>query len=351
VNRGFFGDLGAVANRSLRQLPRDMPSIIPALFVPVFFYAVTIGALSELSDFSSLTIDYKAFQLPVAIITTVTGLSRAAALVTDIKGGYFDRLLLTPINRVALLLGLMVADMVVFLSLCFPVVGLGIIVGVDFPTGGLGIIVFILFGTLWGLMYTGFPYAIALKTGNPTAVNNSFLLFFPFVFLTSAWLPQEDLSGWLAGVATWNPVTYMLEGMRSLFMEWDGVALGKGLAAILGVGLVAQIMAFAALRGRVRNPWLGLRSRRLWRGGGLAGVGVLAAGFHFGICFFGGFFLCAGFVCAGFLSGGFSLAGGGFCFVGFLFGGFFSVVFLSGGMVEDAQQQGSCGNTAKPCHN
>jgi len=254
VNRGFFGDLGAVANRSLRQLPRDMPSIIPALFVPVFFYAVTIGALSELSDFSSLTIDYKAFQLPVAIITTVTGLSRAAALVTDIKGGYFDRLLLTPINRVALLLGLMVADMVVFLSLCFPVVGLGIIVGVDFPTGGLGIIVFILFGTLWGLMYTGFPYAIALKTGNPTAVNNSFLLFFPFVFLTSAWLPQEDLSGWLAGVATWNPVTYMLEGMRSLFMEWDGVALGKGLAAILGVGLVAQIMAFAALRGRVRNP-------------------------------------------------------------------------------------------------
>lgn len=254
VDRGFFGDLGAVANRSLRQLPRDMPSIIPALFVPVFFYAVTIGALSELSDFSSLTIDYKAFQLPVAIITTVTGLSRAAALVTDIKGGYFDRLLLTPVNRVALLLGLMVADMVVFLSLCFPVVGLGIIVGVDFPTGGLGIIVFILFGTLWGLMYTGFPYAIALKTGNPTAVNNSFLLFFPFVFLTSAWLPQEDLSGWLAGVATWNPVTYMLEGMRSLFMEWDGVALGKGLAAILGVGLVAQIMAFAALRGRVRNP-------------------------------------------------------------------------------------------------
>jgi len=254
VNRGFFGDLGAVANRSLRQLPRDMPSIIPALFVPVFFYAVTIGALSELSDFSSLTIDYKAFQLPVAIITTVTGLSRAAALVTDIKGGYFDRLLLTPVNRVALLLGLMVADMVVFLSLCFPVVGLGIIVGVDFPTGGLGIIVFILFGTLWGLMYTGFPYAIALKTGNPTAVNNSFLLFFPFVFLTSAWLPQEDLSGWLAGVATWNPVTYMLEGMRSLFLGWDGVALGRGLAASLGVGWVAQIMAFAALRGRVRNP-------------------------------------------------------------------------------------------------
>lgn len=253
-NRSFLGDLAAVANRSLRQLPRDLPSIVPALFVPVFFYAVNIGALSQLADFSSLTIDYKAFQLPVAIVTTVTGLSRAAALVTDIKGGYFDRLLLTPINRVALLLGLMVADLVVFISLCVPVVGLGIIVGVEFPTQGLGIIVFILFGALWGLMYTGFPYAIALKTGNPTAVNNSFLLFFPFVFLTTAWLPHDDLSGWLAGIATWNPVTYMLEGMRSLFVDWDAVALGKGLAAIFGVGAVAQVMAFLALRGRVRNP-------------------------------------------------------------------------------------------------
>lgn len=253
-DRGFWGDLSAVANRSLRQLPRDLASIIPALFVPVFFYAVTIGALSGIANFSALEIDYKAFQLPVAIITTVTGLSRAAALVTDIKDGYFDRLLLTPVNRVSLLLGLMVADLTVFLALCIPVVGMGLIVGVDFPTGFLGVLLFMLMGTLWGLMYTGFPYAIALRTGNPTAVNNSFLLFFPFVFLTTAWLPQDNLSGWLSAVATWNPVSYILEGMRSLFVDWDGAAIGKGLAAILGVGAVAQIFAFMALRRRVRNP-------------------------------------------------------------------------------------------------
>lgn len=253
-DRGFWGDLAAVANRSLRQLPRDMASIIPALFPSLFFYAVTIGALSSIANFSAVEIDFKAFALPVAIITTVTGLSRAAALVTDIKDGYFDRLLLTPVNRVALLLGLMVADFVVFVALCVPVVALGLVVGVDFPTGLLGILLFIFAGTLWGLMYTGFPYAIALRSGNPTAVNNSFLLFFPFAFLTTAWLPQENLSGWLSGIATWNPVTYILEGMRSLFVDWDGVALGKGLAAILGVGVVAQIFAFMALRGRVRNP-------------------------------------------------------------------------------------------------
>lgn len=253
-NRGFWGDLAAVANRSLRQLPSDTPAIVPALIVPVFFYAVTIGALSELSNFAALEIDYKAFQLPVAIVTTVTGLTRASALVTDIKGGYFDRLLLTPVNRVSLLLGLMVADIVVFLALCIPVVGLGLIVGVDFPTGVLGLGVFTLTGALWGLMYTGFPYAIALRTGNPTAVNNSFLLFFPFVFLTTAWVPKESLSGWLAGIATWNPVTYLLDAMRSLFIDWDVLTLLKGYGAILGVGVVAQALAFSALRRRVRNP-------------------------------------------------------------------------------------------------
>ena len=63
-DRGFWGDLSAVANRSLLQLPRDLASIVPALFVPVFFYVVTIGALSGIANFSALEIDYKAFLSP-----------------------------------------------------------------------------------------------------------------------------------------------------------------------------------------------------------------------------------------------------------------------------------------------
>ena len=71
--------------------------------------------------------DFKAFQLPVAIIFGVTGVSRAGALVTDIQDGYFDRLLLTPIRRLALLLGLMVADVVLVIALTIPVLVLGFV--------------------------------------------------------------------------------------------------------------------------------------------------------------------------------------------------------------------------------
>ena len=145
----------------------------------------------------------------------------------DVQGGYFDRLLLTPVNRWALLLGMFVADTIVLLFLSLPVLAMGLALGVRFATGAAGIITFVAIVTVWGLSYTGFPYAIALRTGNPTAVNNSFLLFFPLVFLTPAWMPRDGLSGWLAAIAAWNPVTYIIEGLRTLVVGWDGVALGK----------------------------------------------------------------------------------------------------------------------------
>ena len=117
---------------------------------------------------------------------------------------------------------------------------LGLLLGVSFVTGVLGMVVFLFYGAVWGLAFAGFPYAIALKTGNPAAVNSSFILFFPFAFLTTTFLPKEALTGWLATVATYNPVTYVLDGLRSLITDgWEWDVLGKGLLAILAVTCVS----------------------------------------------------------------------------------------------------------------
>ena len=188
---GFAADLLSVAGRAVRRLPREPESIIPALIVPVFFYVVNVAALGSVAEESGAVGDFKAFQLPVAIIFAVTGVSQANALVTDIQDGLLRPAPAHAHPRLALLLGLMVADLVLVMALTLPVLALGFAYGVRFETGVLGVLAFIVLSGVWGLVFTGFPYAIALKTGNPGAVATSFILFFPFAFLTTSFLPQE----------------------------------------------------------------------------------------------------------------------------------------------------------------
>lgn len=249
---GFLSDLWSVAARSLRALPREPEVLLPALIVPVFFFAVNIGTLQDFAQNGIPGLDYRAFQLPTAIVFAVTGISRAHALVTDIQSGYFDRLLMTPIRRLALLLGMMVADFVQIIALSIPVIILGMVIGVRFETGLPGVLLFLLMAGLWGLAFTGFPYAIALKTASAGAVGASFILFFPFAFLTTSALPLEALTGWLATIARYNPMTYLLASLRSLlYGGWQLDLVVQGLLAILLVGVISIGCSLLALRGRV----------------------------------------------------------------------------------------------------
>ena len=219
---GFVADVISIAGRALRAVPRDLEAVIPPVFIALFFFVVNVATLQKLTEHNIPNFDFRAFQMPTAILLGVTGISRAPALVLDVQNGYFDRLLLTPVRRLAILLGHLVADVTVAAALTIPIIIVGFVLGVRFETGPLGIVVFVALAALWSLAFTGFGYAIALKTGNPAAVNSAFLLFFPFLFLTTSYVPESQLSGWLKVVASCNPVTYLLEGLRSLVMQSDG---------------------------------------------------------------------------------------------------------------------------------
>jgi ABC-2 type transport system permease protein len=247
---GYLHDVLAIAGRALRQLPREPAAVLPAVFVPAFFYAVNLGALENVAGSN---IDYKAFLLPMAIAFAVTGMSRAPSLVTDIQGGYFDRLCMTPIRRTALLLGLMVADVAVIVALCLPVLAMAAVVGVRFATGLPGLIVFVAFSALWGLAFTGFPYAVALKTGSPAAVSACYVIFFPLFFLTDAVVPKQFLTGWFSTIATYNPVTYLLGALRSLItVGWQVKPLMEGMVAVAGLATLGITLALLAFRARIQ---------------------------------------------------------------------------------------------------
>ena len=251
---GVVHDLFAIAGRALRAVPRDVEVIVPPIFIALFFFLVNVATLQKVVEGTVGTFDIKAFQMPTAILIGVTGVSRAPALVLDVQNGYFDRLLLTPVRRTAILVGHMCADVVVSCALTIPIIVIGFIMGVRFETGPLGLLLFIAMAGLWSLAFAGFGYAIALKTGNPAAVNTSFLLFFPFLFLTSSYVPRSQLTGWLHTVSAWNPVTYLLEGLRAHTMNgWQWGDLGQAFLAIAIVGAISFSLCFAALRGRLKR--------------------------------------------------------------------------------------------------
>jgi ABC-2 type transport system permease protein len=251
---GFLHDLSTIAGRALRAVPRDPSGVVPPVFIALFFFIVNIGTLKRATA-SIPHFNYTAFEIATAILLGVTGVSRAPALVLDIQSKYFDRLLLTPVRRTAILIGHMAADVAVAAALTVPILVLGFALGVRFHDGPLGVIMFILLASLWSLAFAGFGYAIALKTGNPAAVNSTFLLFFPFLFLTTSYVPRSELSGWLNTVAGINPVTYLLAGLRSFVTGngWQWAQIGESLLAIGIVGLISMSLCFAALRGRIKQ--------------------------------------------------------------------------------------------------
>jgi ABC-2 type transport system permease protein len=129
----------------------------------------------------------------------------------------------------------------------------GLAVGVHFAAGPAGVPVIVALALLTTLAFGTLGALIALRTGSGEAVQGMFPLLFVFLFLSSMALPRNLIEqDWFRTVATYNPVSYLIEGIRSLLIVgWDGEALGLGFgvaAAILGLGLLG---ASRALRTRL----------------------------------------------------------------------------------------------------
>lgn len=239
--------------RGLRESLRQPAIELTNIFIPVFFFAVTVGAIGSVAGRAFGVTNFLGFQMPVAILQAVAGVAGSAGLatVTDIERGYFDKLLLTPTPRLSLMLGRLASDSTraMFLTLIIMIGGLA--AGSGMASGPLGALVILIMAGTFGLSYSGFGLAIALRTGSAQAAQASFLVFFPLLFLSPAFAPKEIFANWLEFLATMNPVTYVLQGMRHLILEgWDLGSLAAAFGSILGLGAVTLTMAFSALRYR-----------------------------------------------------------------------------------------------------
>ena len=238
--------------REVRTAVRTPAYLVPNLVVPILFYAILVGSLKQFASQSGIT-NWEGFLVPMALIFAVQGGSAGLNMVADIESGYFDKLLLTPASRVALLLGAMSADFFRIMAQAVIVLLVALATGLHFETGVAGAAVLVMIASFFGLTYSGIGFAVALKTGNAQATQSMWFLFMPLMFLTTMFAPKEALSGWLSTAATVNPMTYILQGMRTLSMEgWNASDIGVALLAIAVLGALSLTLAFLALKSRVR---------------------------------------------------------------------------------------------------
>ncbi|HEV3319364.1 MAG TPA: ABC transporter permease [Solirubrobacteraceae bacterium] len=242
-----------LGRRAVREVIRLPAATVPTLFIPLFFLAVNIGQISK--TFPSTTPflhgqGYVGFQLPVSLMFAVCTATSGLALVTEIDLGYFDKLLVAPIRRSSIIFGRLAADLVRGLAVATLVLLVALAFGMQVRSGVPGALVLVLLAALWGVAYAGIGMLVALHTRNVQATNASFLVFFPLLFLTPNFVPFELLTPLMEALARANPVSYVIEGLRSLVLE--GWVLDKLLiccGVILVTGLVLTWLSVRAIDG------------------------------------------------------------------------------------------------------
>ncbi|WP_354697930.1 Daunorubicin/doxorubicin resistance ABC transporter permease protein DrrB [Paraconexibacter sp. AEG42_29] len=240
-----------LAKRSVREIARYPEATIPALFIPLFFLAVNVGQVSKTFPSSTPFLEgqgYVAFQLPVSLMFAVATASSGLALVTEIDGGYFDKLLAAPIRRSSIIFGRLAADFVRGIAGSIVVLIAGIAFGAHVEAGILGAIVLVLLAACFGVGYAGFAILVALRTRNVQATNTSFLLFFPLLFLSPNFVPFDRLSPVMEVLARANPVSYVIDGLRSLVIEgWEWDKLAYCSAVIVGLTALLTVLSLRAI--------------------------------------------------------------------------------------------------------
>ena len=237
----------ALGKRGIREALRQPDALFMTMFIPIFFLIVNTGQAAEL--FPSETTEflrgqgYAAFQLPITLLLAASFGMAALFLVEEIEGGYFDKLRAIPVPRYSIVLGRLVSEAVKGIVLSTVIVLLALPFGITIASGVLGFVLLVALSALWGVVYAGFMQLIALKTRSAAATNSGGLIFFPLLFLTPNFVPRELLTEPMEVAATLNPVTYLMEALRSLILDdLDWGAILPGFGVVLAMGVVMLVL-------------------------------------------------------------------------------------------------------------
>ena len=250
------GQFFEIVRRSVLQTLRQPALIVPPIVFPLMLLAINAGGLDAATALPGFPADsYLDFAIAVPFIqgALFAMINAGSSLARDVETGFLKRLAMTPMQRGALLAGNLAGVMAVALLSALIYLAVGFAVGMSFPAGVLGVPALLALALLIALAFASLGALVGLRSGSGEAVQGFFPLFFILLFLSSMALPRPLIEqDWFRFIATYNPVSYLIEGIRSFMVTgWDGeaLALGFGIAAVVAVAGVTA--AAGALRTRL----------------------------------------------------------------------------------------------------
>jgi ABC-2 type transport system permease protein len=255
VNLAYFRIIWAISSRQIKRIVRRPQTLTPIFLVPTMFLVVTSGGAARAIDLPGFPqVDsFFQFALAGAIVqsTMLGGLMTGIALAMDVDGGFFDRMIVAPIPRSALVIGRVLGTAVIALFQASLYLALGVAFGAPIEGGIPAVLVILVLASLSSASLGGLAVALSLRA-QAQWVQGMFPLVFVIIFLSSAFFPRAMLTGPAQTIATYNPISYLAEGIRGPIIDGlSGEVELKAFAVGLGMALFTTGIAVLALRVRL----------------------------------------------------------------------------------------------------
>jgi ABC-2 type transport system permease protein len=243
---------GTLGRRAVIRTARQPANIVFPLIFPMLLFAVNSGGLRAETKLPGFPTDsFVAFAIAVPFIqgALLATVNANVEFARDIQTGFLNRLALTPVRGLVLLLGQLGGLLVIALVQAVFYLAVGLAFGVHLETGVAGGVLLLVLEAMIALAFASFGCWAALRTGSTEAVQGLFPVFFVFLFLSSMNIPRNLIeTDWFRWVATINPVSYLIEAVRALVIydwHWEPILIGFGVA--IGMSLIGFTLASHAL--------------------------------------------------------------------------------------------------------
>jgi ABC-2 type transport system permease protein len=256
LNEAFADQVLLLCRRSVVRTVRQPANVVFPLVFPLLILAVNAGGLDAATRLPGFPTDsFVAFALAIPFIqgALFATMNAGTDLARDIQTGFLNRLSLTPMRGVAVLAGQLGGVVTLGLVQALVYLAVGLAVGVRLESGPLGALVLLAFALVVSLGFGALGAFAALRTGSGEAVQGLFPVFFVFLFISSMNMPRNLIEiDWFRAAATVNPVSYLIECVRSLIITgWDAEALALGFGIAGAITVVAVALAAISLRTRL----------------------------------------------------------------------------------------------------